>query len=483
MPDLEEDSTDTTVIRNCDWIVAWDGDRHVYRRGGDIAFAGGRLLHVGRAYGGPAATVLDGRNRMVMPGLVDLHSHPSTEPAYRGIREEHGSRAMFMTGLYERSCAFLSDAQGQLAAAEVAYCEVLLSGATTLSDLSRPYPGWLDLMARSGLRGFLAPWFASARWRMQSASVLAFDWDEAAGEREFAQALDLIEAARAHPSGRLGGVVFPAQIETCTPALLRDANAAALERGLPITTHIAQSVTEVLEIMARHGVTPVQFASDLGLLHPAMTLAHCIFIDDHSWLHLRSRRDLALVADSGASVAHCPLPFARYGAVLEDFGRYRRAGVNIGIGTDTTPQNMIEEMRWALTLCKTETGDVDGTGLADIFHAATVGGARALLRDDIGRLAPGCRADLVLVDLQQPWMAPARDPLRSLVFHAADRAVRDVFVDGNRVVRDGRVLTLDHAGALDRLAEAQARMMGRVPQHDFLGRTADQIAPLTLPLA
>ena len=277
---------------------------------------------------------------------------------------------------------------------------------------------------------------------------MAFDWDEAAGKREFADALALIEEARAHPSGRLGGVVFPAQIETCTPALLRDANAAALERGLPITTHIAQSVTEVLEIMARHGVTPVQYAADLGLLHPAMTLAHCIFIDDHSWLHLRSRRDLALVAGGGASVAHCPLPFARYGAVLEDFGRYRRAGVNVGIGTDTTPQNMIEEMRWALTLCKTGTGDVDGTSLVDVFHAATVGGARALLRDDIGRLAPGCRADLVLVDLQQPWMAPVRDPLRSLVFHAADRAVRDVFVDGNPVVKDGRVLTLDHAGAL-----------------------------------
>lgn len=472
----------TTVIRDCGWIVAWDGSQHVYRRGGDVAFADGRLLQVGGTYAGEAATVLDGRDRMVMPGLVDLHSHPSTEPGTRGIREEHGSRAMFMTGLYERSCAFRMDPEGQRAAAEVAYCEVLLSGATTLSDLSRPYPGWLDLMARSGLRGFLAPWFASARWRMCSAAVLGFDWDEAAGRREFAQALSLIDEARLHPCGRLGGLVFPAQIETCTPDLLRDANAAALERGLPITTHIAQSVTEVLEIMQRHGVTPVQYAADLGLLHPAMTLAHCIFIDDHSWLHLRSRRDLALVAEGGASVAHCPLPFARYGAVLEDFGRYRRAGVNVGIGTDTTPQNMIEELRWALTLCKTTTGDVDGTRLADVFHAATVGGATALLRDDIGRLAAGCRADLVLVDLRQPWMAPARDPLRSLVFHAADRAVRDVFVDGSQVVRDGRVLTLDHADALGRLAEAQARMMRAVPGHDYLGRSADAVAPLTLPM-
>lgn len=471
----------TTVIRDCDWIIAWDGARHVYRRGGDVAFSGGALVHVGGPFAGVADIVLSGRGRMVIPGLVDLHSHPSTEPSYRGIREEHGAPDMFQTGLYERSCAFGADAEGQLAAAEVAYCEVLLSGATTLSDLSRPYPGWVELMARSGLRGFVAPWFASARWRMESPTVLGFAWDEAAGRREFDVALALIEVAAGHPCGRLGGVVFPAQIETCSPELLRDANAAALERGLPITTHIAQSVTEVLEILKRHGVMPVQYAAELGLLHPAMTLAHCIFIDEHSWLHLRSRRDLALVAEAGATVAHCPLPFARYGAVLEDFGRYRRAGVHIGIGTDTTPQNMIEEMRWALTLCKTSSGDVHGTTLAEVFHAATVGGARALLRDDIGRLAPGCRADLVVVDLTHPGMLPARDPLRSLVFHAADRAVRDVFVDGVQVVAEGRVLTLDHADALGRLVEAQGRMMAGVPGRDYRGRTADAIAPLSLP--
>ncbi len=402
----------TTVIRDCGWIVAWDGTRHVYHSGGDVAFADGALLQVGGRFDGEAEMVIDGRDRLVMPGLVDLHSHPSTEPAYRGIREEHGAPDMFQTGLYERSCACAADPEGQLATAEVAYCEVLLSGATTHADLSRPYPGWIGLMASSGLRGFVAPWFASAGWHMQSRTVLGFDWDEAAGRRQFEAALDLVEQARSHESGRLSGIVFPAQIETCTPELLREANAAAQERGLPIKTHIAQSVTEVLEILTRHGKTPVQYAAELGLLHPGMTFAHCIFIDDHSWLHLRSRRDLALLAESGVHVAHCPLPFARYGAVLEDFGRYRRAGVNVGIGTDTTPHNMIEELRWALNLCKTSTGDVHGTCLGDVFHAGTVGGALALGRDDIGRLAPGCRADLVLVDLQHPGMVPARDPLR-----------------------------------------------------------------------
>jgi cytosine/adenosine deaminase-related metal-dependent hydrolase len=117
-----------------------------------------------------------------------------------------------------------------------------------------------------------------------------------------------------------------------------------------------------------------------------------------------------------------------------------------------------------------------------VFHAATVGGATGLLRDDIGRLAPGAKADLVLVDLKNPWMMPARDPLRSLVFHAADRAVRDVYVDGRQVVAGGRVVTLDHTAALLRLTEAQRRMEAAVPERDGRRRRSTEITPLSLPM-
>jgi cytosine/adenosine deaminase-related metal-dependent hydrolase len=119
--------------------------------------------------------------------------------------------------------------------------------------------------------------------------------------------------------------------------------------------------------------------------------------------------------------------------------------------------------------------------MADVFHAATVGGAHALRREDLGRLAPGARADLVLVDCKSPWMMPVRDPLRSLIFHAADRAVRDVYVDGERVVADGRVLTLDQAGSLERLTAAQRRMETSVPERDPRGRRSIDITPLSLP--
>jgi 5-methylthioadenosine/S-adenosylhomocysteine deaminase len=154
----------------------------------------------------------------------------------------------------------------------------------------------------------------------------------------------------------------------------------------------------------------------------------------------------------------------------------------MGMGTDTVPQNMLEEMRWATVLARIAAEDIRTSEMADVFHAATAGGAQALGRDDIGRLAAGARADLLVVDLGQPWMQPARDPLRSLIFHAADRAVRDVYVGGARVVAGGRVLTLDREGALARLTEAQRRMEAAVPARDARRRHSEEISPLSLPV-
>jgi len=474
----------STWIRKADWIVAWNdsADRHEYLRDADIVFEDGTITFVGRGYEGDADEIIGGGGRFVIPGLIDIHAHPSLEPSYRGIREEHGVPEMYMTGLYERSVAFWPDADGQLAGAEAAYCELLKSGVTTIADLSMAYPGWIDLLAKSGLRGFLAPGYASARWKLESRHQLGYAWDEAAGRRAFEQCLALVDEAGAHPSGRLSGMIFPMQIDTCTEELLRDSAAEAERRDLPLTTHLSQSVNEFLEMVDRHGVTPVQWARDIGFLGPRTSLGHAIFIDDNSWLSWPTRKDVAILAETDTTVAHCPSPFARYGQVLESFGRYRDAGVKIGMGTDVAPHNLIEEMRLAAILSRVAGRDVRNGSTAEVFRAATVGGAKALLRDDIGRLAAGAKADIVVVDAADPLMMPARDPLRSLVYTAADRAIRDVYVDGRKVVDDGRVLTLDHDDALGRLAEAQARMEADVAGRDWAGRNAQDISPLSLPL-
>jgi len=475
----------TTVIRDAEMVVGWDpgAKSHVYLPNADVAFDGGALTFVGRGYAGPADRVIDGRGKMVMPGLVNIHSHPSSEPMNKGLIDEIGSPGFYNSSLYEYLPIFRADAEAIPHCVRVALSELLLSGVTTVADLSMAHPGWLDLLGESGMRVCIAPMFRSARWYTKNGHLVEYAWDEAAGEKAMAEALSLIERAEQHPSGRLSGMVVPAQIDTCTEGLLRDSFAEAQARGLAWQIHAAQSVSEFHEITRRHGHTPIGWLDNLGLLSERSIIGHGIFLDDHPSTLWHTDSDLRRLAETGTSVAHCPTVFARRGITLKDFGRYRRAGVNMGVGTDTYPHNMLDELRLVSYLARTQAGNPRTMTSTDLFDAATTGGARALGRDDIGRLAPGCRADLVLVDMAHPMMRPTHDPVRSLIYAACDRAVQAVYVDGEKVVEDGRVLTMDYPAAAAALHEAQARVKASVPQADWAHRTAETISPRTFPTA
>ncbi len=474
--------TETTCIRAIAWLIAWDGEEHHYLRDVDLAFSGGIVTFVSRAYDGPAEHEIDGSASMVMPGLVNVHCHPTNQPLLKGVREELGNPHLYGSGLYDYSMFVSTDLDAKRAGAEYTYCELLASGVTTVADLSVPYDGWIDIMGQSGLRGCAAPMYRAAAWRVRDGRVLEYDWDEAAGRKAFAGAVAVIEEAEAHPSGRLFGMVSPAQIDTLDEALMRDSVALARETGRPLQVHTSQSVVEFNEMTRRHGKTPVQWARDIGLLGPGSSIAHGIFIDQHSWIHWPTREDLAILVETGTAIAHCPTVFSRYGHLMQSLGGYLRAGVKLGIGTDTFPHNMIEEMRTAAILSRAAAGNMQDVTTAQVFEVATVGGARMLGREDIGRLAVGARADISIVDLDHPLMQPVRDPLRNLFYTAAERAIRDVYVDGEQVVRDGRVLTLDMADAGRRVQVAQDRMAAAVPERDALGRPLDEVAPMSLPV-
>lgn len=468
-----------TVIRGAAQVVAWDGAAHVTMPDADVAFEGGTLSFVGRAYAGPADVEVDGRGLMVMPGLVNIHSHPSNEPLNKGMLDEIGSPGLYNSSLYEYMPIFRGDPEAVQHCARVALSELLLSGVTTVADLSIPYPGWLDLLAESGMRVCIAPMFKSAKWGTSNGHVVQYEWDEAGGEAAMAEALQLIDRARQHPSGRLSGMVIPAQIDTCTEGLLRDSHAEARARGLPWQVHAAQSVVEFHEITRRHGLTPIGWLDSMGLLSERSIIGHGIFLDDHPSTLWHTRTDLARLAETGTTVAHCPTVFARRGITMKDFGRYLRAGVNMGVGTDTYPHNMLDELRLLAYLARTQAGDPRTVNSTQLFDAATISGAKALLRDDIGRLAVGCRADLVLVDVTHPAMRPARDPVRSLIYAAGDRAIRRVYVDGTMVVDRGEVLTMDYPAAAAALDEAQRRVLERASSLDWGRRPVDAISPPT----
>ena len=142
--------TRPSLIRNASWAIVWDGSRgHVYRTDVDVRLADGRIAEIapgGTLKAAPDAALLEGRGFLLMPGLVDSHSHPSTEPSLRGIREDHGVPEQYMTGLHERSQAFRLDAEGRKAATVMAYAEMLSCGITTVADLSVPFAGWTDAM-------------------------------------------------------------------------------------------------------------------------------------------------------------------------------------------------------------------------------------------------------------------------------------------------------------------------------------------------
>jgi 5-methylthioadenosine/S-adenosylhomocysteine deaminase len=475
---------DRTVIRRAAWIIAWDENRktHTYLKNADLAFTGSRISFIGQDYSGPFDHEIPGKGRMIMPGMINVHSHLSGGPLDKGTFDEVGSAALWGNALYTYSQLLRADSQAAKPGAIVALSELMKSGVTTVVDNSGYYEGWLDLLADSGVRAVLAPGFRQARWINVGDHRVDYEWDHPAGREGFRQALETMDAIEKQGCDRLSGMIFPSQADTCDADLLIESHAAAVDRNLPFQTHASQTMMEFSEMMRRHGKSPVQWLDSLGILDEHTILGHCIFLDHHSWSPLHTRNDLPLLAKRGVTVAHCPTVFGRTGMTMESFGDYVRAGINLGIGTDSFPYNMLEELRHTGIYARIATGNVHDLTSTDVFNAATLGGAQALLRNDIGRLAVNAKADIVIVDIDHPLMRPGREPLRNLINVAAERAVKDVFIDGKPVVADGEILTLDYESALIEMDEAQIRSIRKVPELDFQNRTLDQLAPMTFPV-
>jgi cytosine/adenosine deaminase-related metal-dependent hydrolase len=467
-----------TCIRNAAWIIAWDGTAgsHVYLRDGDVAWQGNRLVTVGGRHEGVAHTEIDGTGRLVMPGLINIHCHPTQTPIFRGMVEEFGNPRLFYSSRHRFRQSFVQDEAAQQVAGRYGMAEMLANGTTSIVDLSHAYSGWIDLLAESGLRAWVGAMFRSARWYTDTGQDILLDWAADTGAAALDEARAVMDAAEAHPCGRLTGLVTPAQVNTCAPELLQAAAQLARDTGRTLHTHGAQSYAEFNAIAQTHDCTPIEYIARLGFLGPRTIIGHAVFTDEHPWLVWPRRADLRLMAETGTSVAHCPTVFARDGSMMHHLGAYMDAGVNIAIGTDTHPQNLFQEMQLAETVARLAAGPSHSCTTARVFHACTIGAARVLGRDDIGRLAPGAKADVVVADLDEFNMRPLRDPLRNIIYSSVGRAVRDVWVDGVQRVDAGRVLSIDIAAAAAALQLEQDRICAATPD-------IESLAPLALPLA
>ncbi|MFD0662807.1 amidohydrolase family protein [Thermocatellispora tengchongensis] len=410
------------------------------------------------------------RTRTWRPPLLD-----------KSFQEDVGARQFFYTGLVETLLLQEAsiDEEGVETCIEFSMSELIRTGTTTVMHQGVRGRRVAEACERAGLRAYVADGYKSGRWYTPDGNRVAYEWDEDGGLAGLERAVRLVEELRGRGSGRVQGFLSPWQANTCTPELLKESRRLSDELDVPLTIHAAQAVFEVMDIMAAHGMTPIEYLESAGFLGPRAVLGHVIFTTGTSWLNLPGD-DLRRIADSGASISYNAWTFARRGIVAESLPRYREAGVNITLGTDTTPQSMIESIRWSAILGKVADRRADSWVARDLLDAATVNAARLLGREDLGRIAPGAKADLLLWRLDGPAMSPVRDPIRNLVYYATREDLASVIVDGQWVMRDGAVLTVDEEGLTERLQRAGERSWARVPAGDRLGRTLEEVAPASL---
>jgi cytosine/adenosine deaminase-related metal-dependent hydrolase len=452
-----------TLIRAGD-VVGWNRDHYIIR-GGDLVLEDDRVAFVGRGYTGPADRVLDVPGRLVSPGFVNLHCQVDSShgPLWYDTDTPHLYAIRPSSWLHDPNETPVFTPEEVRAGARLGMGTALRCGATTVVGINTMVfkrwddaPWEPDLFAEVaddlGVRAYLSHHFRDGVVAGPTPHVV---WNRVAGRRGLQRALAFVERLRARASGRIQGLLFPYTLDTVSEALLSEVREAATATGVRIKMHFAQSRFELEHVQTATGADPVSFLERIGFLGPDVILTHALHIAEES------DRDLDVLAAHGVHIAHCPVVIRRSGRLLRSFSRYRRAGINIGLGTDTFPQDMLEEMRWAALGSKLADGHAASGLAAEVYAAATVGGADALGREDLGRLTVGAKADVTIVDLRHLLIGPADDPIRMLVHYATAQDVEHVFVDGVQVVEHGRVRGLDEAAVLEAAGRIANKMMAQ----------------------
>lgn len=481
-----------TLLRG-GWLLAWEGGRHRVVAGGELAFQGERVLYAGERFPGVADVTVERPEWFICPGLINLHGHIGVELMAPVVDVPRDSRFAPSQAFVERAPLFLEPSltpKEQQLSAEFSLVQMLRCGATTVVDAAGSGPLWwlgnppgdeellVETVGRLGCRAYLSLSYRSGRSFQRPDGSRDWHWDEAMGMAGLREALRFAEAHGGAHGGRVEVMLTPHAVDNCSPDLLRATREAARAAGLRVQIHTAQYAHEVELIRRRYGDTPVGHLHSLGFLGPDIILGHCVFISGHPAVGGDPARDLDLIAASGSPVAHSPLPFARAGEALYSLPRYLDHGITVGIGCDIWPADIIAEMRLAWFLGKHTSGSAERPTCMEVLTAATAGSADALGRDDLGRLAPGARADIVCVDMSGYHFGPVLDPVRALVSCGTGGDVDTVFVDGRQVVSVGRAIYADEARLRAAAPGIMRRMAAAAADRDPLGRTMERILGL-----
>ena len=445
----------TLLIRNARLLVTMDAQRREIEDGG--VFVRGQVIEaVGPSAGLPqtADEVIDARDQIVIPGLVNTHHH-MYQTLTRVIRPAQDCELFQWLQTLYPIWANLTPQMVRVST-QTAMAELLLSGCTTSSDHLYIYPNGIRLddsieaAAQIGMR------FHAARGSMSVGQSQGGLPPDSVVESESAILKDtqrLIE--RWHDPTRFAMqriVVAPCSPFSVSRELMRDAALLAREHGVSLHTHLAENDNDIAYTREKFNCTPAEYAEGLGWLGPDVWHAHCVKLDEAG---------IRLFAKTGTGVSHCPGSNMRLASGIAPIRAMRDAGVPVSIAVDGAASNdsghMLGEARLAMLLQRVAYGPVKGPSALtarEVLEIATLGGAKVLNRDDIGALAPGMAADIVTVPLGEIGLAGAHhDPLAALMFCHVPR-VRHSVVQGRVVVRDGELTTVE----LPRLIERHNRL-------------------------
>lgn len=403
----------------------------------DILIEGNRIRRIADDIPEGADTVVDGRRKAVIPGLVNAHTHAAMT-LFRGF----GDDMPLMPWLEEKiwpNEAKLTD-KDVYWGAKLACLEMIRSGTTAFLDMYHKLPATARAVEEMGLRATL--------------TSACFDhFDPSKAERAKAVTRRLLDETRQY-GPRVRFALGPHAIYTVSGTLLQWINAFADDNDLLIHTHLAETPGEVGNAIEQFGLTPVRYLHRLGLLSPRLVLAHVLYVDDE---------EIRMLADHGVKVVHNPASNMKLGSGTNfEFSEMRRAGIPVGLGTDgcssSNNLDMVEAMKLASLLGKAWRKNPEALPAADMLEAATAEGAR-ILRLDAGRVEEGRLADLCLVDLRMPAFTPNFNFVSNLVYAANGSCIDTVICDGRILMQNRQVPGEDEI--LDQAAKTAYDLMNR----------------------
>lgn len=485
----------TRTLIQGSWIVAFQHGHHAVLRDGVVVYEDDRIVHVGTNFTGEVDVVIPAVGKLVSPGFVNIHALANIDVQTLVLdTTEEGLAASEKTAVNGNSQLELNEEQLR-ASARFSLLQLLKGGSTTLVEITTmapsrfetpraEVPSLVDAAAELGARVYVSHKFRAGRRYLTAAGVWRYHWDLEAARAGLKYAQEIVRRYDGTYNDRIRTMLFPYQFDACTPELLGEVMEVACDMNVPVHLHVAQSLFEFHDALSRYARTPVQLLDSIGFLNERTILAHLIYTTLHpaSGYPVDDTSDLCIVADRGATVAHCPVVYARRNRILGSFARYRELGINVGLGTDTFPQDMIEEMRWAALGCKWTDRAASSGSARDVFNAATLGGAQALGRSDIGRLAPGAKADIILVDLHSLHSGPVDDPIKTLVYAASGGDVETVIVDGRTVLTAGRAPGVDEDALRHAAVAAHRWQQTQFAAQNPTGKPAHRLFPTSYPI-